>query len=342
MRVSRLIVFLLFVEWIAVWCPGIAEADEAAPDLETTTETGKETQPEVSEKTQPETSDETQREEIVPETTEHPEPVTGDITQTTETDSQRATANEASPSADHENGVRVSSFVSSIYNFRGMNVFKETSQSDQNAVYSPAVTWTVLHPGLWFKYASFFQINGDNRAYLVDSGVGAEQDLATGFDYTFFNKLTLSASFTYYCYPFSRSRITGVHWPSYLEPAVGIGYRTHSGIRFGLNISYFAPVQGRLRDNRYMYSHFEFGKAYQFHPKVAVDFDLGMGYKLFADPSILQDTIFDFEFGLSVPYTIVKEMKLVPAVHTAWTYLVSTSFGDQYMIYFSVDLVIDF
>ncbi len=251
---------------------------------------------------------------------------------------------EESKAADsgRRNSVNLSFVLSSIYNFRGRNVFKETSQNDQNALFSPAVTGNVFHPGLWLKYAGFFQINGDNRGYLVDSGVGAEQNIAVGFDYEFSHKLKLSTSLTYLFYPFALSRITGVEWPSYLEPAIGIHYKTNRDIRLGLQISYFAPIQEPLRDQRYMYTLLDIGKAFQFHPKLALDFDLSFGYKLFADPAILQDTIFDLNFSISLPYTIVDKLKLVPGVHAAWAYFVSTRFGDQYMIYFGLDLVADF
>ena len=244
--------------------------------------------------------------------------------------------------SDSPNSLSLSFLVSSIYNFRGMNVFKENSQENQNALFSPSITGTVFHPGLWLKYAGFFQINGDNRGYLVDSGVGAEQDVAVGFDYDLTRKLTLEASLTYMFYPFARSRITGVEWPSYLEPAVGIQFRTNSGVRLGLDLSYFAPVQERLREDRYMYTLLSIGKAFQFHPRLALDLNYTFGYKLFADPGIWQDTILDMEFCLSLPFDITDSLKAVSGAHAAWGYLSGTSFGDQYMIYFSLDLVADF
>ena len=244
--------------------------------------------------------------------------------------------------SENPNSVSLSFLVGSIYNFRGMNVFKETSQTDQNALFSPSITGTVFHPGLWVAYAGFFQINGDNRGYLVDSGVGAEQDIAVGFDYDLTRKLTLSTSLTYRFYPFARSRITGVEWPSYLEPSVGIHFKTNRGIRLGLDLSYFAPIQERLRDERYMYTLISIGKAFQFHPKLALDLSYSAGYKLFADPTIWQDTIFDMEFCLSLPFSITDRLQAVSGVHAAWGYLSGTSFGDQYMVYFSMDLVADF
>ena len=244
--------------------------------------------------------------------------------------------------AGFRNSVNLSFLVSSIYNFRGLNVFKETSQADQRALFSPSVTGTVFHPGVWIKYAGFFQINGDNRGYLIDSGVGAEQDIAVGFDYDFTDKLSLSTSLTYYFFPFALSRITGVDWPSYLEPAVGIQYKTDHGTRLGLQLSYFAPIQDRLRDQRYMYTNLIVGRSFQFTARLALDFDFSFGYKLFADPSILQDTIFDLDFCVSLPVSLADRLKLVPGMHAAWAYFVNTRFGDQYMVYLSLDLVADF
>lgn len=232
--------------------------------------------------------------------------------------------------------------VSSIYNFRGLNVFSETSQGDQNALFSPSFTRTVFHPGLWFKYAGFFQINGDNRAYLVESGVGAEQNIAAGFKYDFSSKLTALTSLTYRFYPFASPRITGVTWPSWLEPAVGIRWTPKRDIRLDLQLSYNIPIQERMRDQRYMYTLFSIAKAFQVHPRVALDLESAFGYKLYADPLIWQDTIFDITFCASLPFRISEQLKLVPATNAAWGYMTGTGFGDQYMIYFSLAIVAEF
>lgn len=249
---------------------------------------------------------------------------------------------DAVQTAADSNSISLSLLVSSVYNFRGLNVFKETSQGDQNSLFSPSVTAPIFHPSLWLSYAGFFQIDGDNRGYLVDSGVGAEQDVAVGFDYDISNKWVLSTSLVYYFYPFSISHITGIKWPSYLEPTVGFNYTFDKSFKVGLQLSYFTPIQKRLRDQRYMYTRLIAVKEIPFHSKLSLDFNLSAGYKLFADPSILQDTIFDVEFCASLPYTIANNLKLVPTTHAAWAYLVGTNFGEQYMIYFSLSLVADF
>jgi hypothetical protein len=152
-------------------------------------------------------------------------------------------SNESPEQQSKNNILELEFLLSSIYYFRGNNVFGETSQHEQNGVFSPSISWSIFNTGLWLKYAGYFQISGDNQEYLINSGVGHEQDLFLGWDHSFSAKWHFSSYFAYYFYPFSSEGMTGVRVPSVLEPSLGLSFHPTRLSLVELKLCYYASVQ---------------------------------------------------------------------------------------------------
>jgi len=236
-------------------------------------------------------------------------------------------------------GLNFSLELSSAYAFRGLNVFGGGDQGAIRALLAPSITWTIFDTGLSLSWWSAYQVNGANRSMMVDVGLGHEQDFVLGYSRNFLkDRLTLSAAFIAYIYPFASRRATdadppgaGTRCPVYLEPAVGLTY--NGPVEVGLAVAYFAGVQRVLSDYRYLYLNPHVGKTFQVRSTVALSIALSYGYKLFNDRHAVVDNVHDIRFDFELPISSLKPLIITPGVHVGWTNLKGLPVGDEYLIY---------
>jgi len=246
-------------------------------------------------------------------------------------------------------GLNIGFEISSIYNFRGYNVFGGGDQNAQNIMVAPSLTWTIFDTGLSLGWWSAYQAYGSNRATLVDTGYGHEQDVFLAYSKAFLDDtLILSAAFTGYLYPFaSDNKVddekkpgTGTTCPVYLEPTLGLTYS--DAIEIGLNLSYFAGIQDVLEDYRYFYINPRIAKTFEINKALGMRVALSYGYKVFNKYDKMKDNVHDIRFDYEIPITALKPFVITPNIHTGWSNFEGQSIGEEYMIYGGLRLGYDF
>ena len=81
------------------------------------------------------------------------------------------------------------------------------------------------------------------------------------------------------------------------------------------------------------------GKSITFSPAIAVAMRFAFGYKLFKDPGLSRDNVYDLLFDLEMPIKLAKLLYLTPGSHMAWTNLSGgTKAARGYMIWLSLNL----
>ncbi|MBU1069280.1 hypothetical protein KJ975_06885 [Myxococcota bacterium] len=245
-----------------------------------------------------------------------------------------ASAQEAAPSKPL--GISVDAQFSSVYLFRGLNVFGD-KQGDQHGVFSPTIAYAVADTGLTLTYWGAFQLNGDNRSAKTDVGAGLEQDFILGYSRSFLdNKLTLKAALTAYVFPFADEELAGAGVPLYLEPSVTPVYTSFAD--FSLQVAYFAAIQDDLSDYRYLYVRPYVSKSFKLSEKVTQTVGVGYGYKLFNDRDKMKDNVQDLAIDLETTIAITPTFYVKPAIRGGWTNLTGQSFGDELVLLVSVNV----
>jgi hypothetical protein len=242
-----------------------------------------------------------------------------------------AVAREA-PAKRESIGLSFSFEVASAYVFRGYNLFRETTQNDQNALFAPSVTYTLGETGLSLTYWGGYQWTGSNQADLVAAGPGHEQDLILTYAHTMLSDtLTLSGSLTYYFFPFASKEDAGTRVTSYLEPAVSASFATL--LDLGLKVAYFAGLQEAVKDLRYLYLSPSVGKTLELHPRVALALGLGAGFKIYNDRDRMKDNVYDISFNFEFPVRLSASLAITPAMHMAWSNFEALRLGEEYVIW---------
>ncbi len=249
-----------------------------------------------------------------------------------------ASAQEAAPSKPL--GVSVDAQFSSVYLFRGLNVFGD-KQGDQHGVFSPTLSYAIADTGLTLGYWGAFQLNGDNRGAKTDVGAGLEQDFILGYSRSFLdNKLTLKAALTAYVFPFADEELAGAGVPLYLEPSVTPVYTSLAD--FSLQVAYFHAVQDGLSDYRYLYVRPYVSKSFKLSRKVTETVGAGYGYKVFGDRDKMTENVQDLALDLETTIAITPTFYVKPALRAGWTNLTGQSFGDELVVLVSVNVGISF
>ncbi len=277
-----------------------------------------------------------------------------------ETGASDDSAAEPAEEAKKPVGISVDVGISSIYNFRGLNVFMEKTMQDQNAFFAPSLTWSIFDTGLSLGYWGAYQLTGDNKTYMVDYGLGHEQDLILGYSKGFADdSVSLNAAFTYYFYPFADEDVAGCKNPSIIEPTLGIGIATVLDI--GFSVSYFHAIQKEIALLRHAYFNFSLGKGFTFNDTFGMDLGMGFGIKAWLKSDGVKNDYnrFDLHFDWGIPINLTDKLYIKPAVRLAWTDLktvavdddpdtaeVETSrtakAGDEYMVYASINFGANF
>ena len=250
-----------------------------------------------------------------------------------EADPAAAVATPVQPAveAPKKAGVNIDLELSSVYVFRGINVFKKKDQVEQTGALFPSLTYTVPGVGFHVGYWGAYQMTGSNKGALVSSGAGNEQNLVVGVTRDLGKGVTLDGSLTWYFFPFAKKDVAGATLPSYLEPSVTV---TWAGpVDLELKVLYFAGLQDAVKDWRYLYLRPRIGKTFSFNRWVGLATSLAFGYKLFNDRAKMTDNVYDIRFDWTLPLNVTDQFYLAPGVHVAWTNLKGVDSGDEFVIY---------
>jgi hypothetical protein len=165
-------------------------------------------------------------------------------------------------------------------------------------------------------YWGAFQMSGDNKSALVDSGVGAETDLIAKYSGTLADKLAYSAMLTYWIYLGADKAAAGVDTPMYLEPGASLTYST--AVDLGMYVGYYRGLQDATKSYSFVYLNPSVGKTLPLSGDISLALGLSGGYKVFTnDPATDQDKAFDLTFnaGLTLPFS---DLYITPGVHAAF------------------------
>jgi hypothetical protein len=202
--------------------------------------------------------------------------------------------------------------ASSAYVWRGINVFGEEQNTQAFSVFpSLTATFGALSLGYW----AAFQLSGDNKSTNVDRGVGAENDFILKYTGWLNDDLALSASLTYWMYPFADEEVAGTSTPMYLEPGAGISYL--AGADLGLYLGYYRGLQEPIQQNSFLYINPSIGKTFPLSGDLALALAVSAGYKVFTDDPPAEDRQFDLALNLSmaIPFS---DVYITPQLHAAY------------------------
>jgi hypothetical protein len=202
--------------------------------------------------------------------------------------------------------------AASAYVWRGINMFGVDQSSQAFSVF-PSLTATF--GGLSLGYWGAFQLSGDNKSALVDSGVGAENDLVLKYSGSLDNGLAYSAMLTYWLYPFADEDVTGTSTPMYIEPGAGISYL--AGADLGLYVGYYRALQTVNEPLSFLYINPSIGKTFMVNEDIGIALGLSAGYKIFTNDPPNEDRAFDLALNISaaIPF---DNMYITPQLHAAY------------------------
>lgn len=241
-------------------------------------------------------------------------------------------------------GLETELALHSAYVWRGLNVFADTDergaldQNDQNAMVAPSLSYTLPGTDLTLGYWGAYQLNGENRAALVDAGVGAEQDVFAFWELELRPDVTLEVGATYYFYPFAEEEAAGIAFPHMIEPTVTATLSTGAA-DLGLTLAYFHAFNSELEAARHLYVSPAVSKELELTTAVGLELGAGFGYKIWTgDHGDDTSNTYDVLVAVSLPVSFRGPFSLTPGVSWAWTNLEERSFGDEQVLFGSVAL----
>jgi hypothetical protein len=202
----------------------------------------------------------------------------------------------------------------SAYVWRGVNLFGATQDEQAFSVF-PSITATfgAVSIGYW----GAFQLSGDNKSDLVDTGVGGENDFILKYSGSISDDLAYSAMLTYWIYPFADEDAAGVATPMYIEPGAGITYAT--GADLGLYVGYYRALQGVNDPFSFLYINPSVGKTIPLTGDIGLAVGLSAGYKIYTDLPDGTDPDRALDLTLNVGATIpFSDMYITPQVHASY------------------------
>jgi hypothetical protein len=231
-------------------------------------------------------------------------------------------------------GLSLTLTYATAYVFRGYNVFQDSSQMDQRGLIAPGISWSIFDTGLTLGYWGAFQLYGENRRALVDGALGHEQDLFVTYDFEIVEgALSGSAGLYWYFYPFADPDVTGVRFPSYLEPVASLTVSTVVDV--SLEVAYMHQVGTPWW---VVYVHPSVSRDFQLHPMLTLGLTFGFGYKAFSDPLTTTDNVWDVTLDVELAIAPLDWLTLTPAIHAGWTNFEARSFEDEYLVWGSLDV----
>jgi len=246
-------------------------------------------------------------------------------------------------------GLTLTAGVSSIYNWRGKNLFAEEKLNDQNAMFSIGASYAIGDFSI--SYWGGYQILGDNIGDVIDVGLGAEQDLLFGWETELAENLTLGTTLALYFYPLAKEEVAGTAFPFYLEPSAVVTYST--GVDLKLGLIYYYGVQSALEGDRYLYVNPGIAKSIELGETLGLDLAGAFGLKVptgdaakeLYDTTNTQDVV----VSAALPWSFGEGMSLAPKFSFAWTNITyitligshecekGADFADSYMTYGGLD-----
>jgi hypothetical protein len=229
-------------------------------------------------------------------------------------------------------GLTLTTGVSSIYNWRGRNLFADNGkQNDQNALFSVGASYAFGDFSL--SYWGGYQILGDNIGDNIDDAVGAEQDLVFGWEQALADDLTLGAGLALYFYPLATDTTV------YLEPSATVTYSTDVDLRLGL--FYYYGIQDAIEYDRYLYVNPAVDKSVELSEALSLDLTGAFGLKIptgeAAELVYDKTNTMDALVSAALSYSINDAMTVAPKVNFAWTNIDGADFADSYMTYGGLD-----
>jgi len=247
-------------------------------------------------------------------------------------------------------GINVDLGFATIYNFRGLNTFADSSQMDQNGAFFPSVTWSILDTGVYLGYWGAYQLSGHNIAANVRDALGHEQDLYVGYEKSFGKDemFTFTGQLTYFFYPFATwyeepmgNQGKKIGNPSLIEPLVGLSVAT--GVDLGLNFSWFQGLDDSTKGLSHLYIRPTIAKSISLGDRFGLDMGFGAGFKVFLDSDTdKSNNAVDLSFDFALPIALEGSLYATPAVSLVWTNLNDLNAGDEYMVYGSLNIGADF
>jgi hypothetical protein len=202
--------------------------------------------------------------------------------------------------------------AASAYVWRGINVFGVDQNTQVFAVLpSLSATFGALSLGYW----GAFQLSGDNKSALVDSGVGAQNNLFLKYSGSLDNGLAYSAMATYWFYPFADEEVAGTATPMYLEPGVGISYL--AGADLGLYVGYYRGLQAVTEPASFLYINPSIGKTFPLGSDLGLALGLSGGYKIFTNDPPAKDRALDLALNVSLAIPL-SDAYITPQLHLAY------------------------
>jgi hypothetical protein len=225
--------------------------------------------------------------------------------------------------------------AASAYVWRGINMFGVDQNSQVFSVF-PSITATLGAVSL--GYWGAFQLSGDNKSALVDSGVGGQNNLILKYSGWIDEDLAYSASLTYWLYPFADEEVAGTSTPMYLEPGAGISYL--AGADLGLYVGYYRGLQSVTEPASFLYINPSIGKTFPVSADLGVAVGLSAGYKVFTNDPPAEDRVLDLALNLSMAIP-VSDMYITPQLHAAYAtrdedVVPDPEFSDSFIAWFGV------
>ncbi|HWO11882.1 MAG TPA: hypothetical protein VNN80_20455, partial [Polyangiaceae bacterium] len=200
----------------------------------------------------------------------------------------------------------------SAYVWRGINMFGVNQNTQAFSVFpSLTVTSGALSLGYW----GAFQLSGDNKSELVDSGVGAQNNFVLKYNGWLDDDLAYSAMLTYWLYPFADADVAGTDTPMYLEPGAGISYL--AGADLGLYVGYYRGLQSVTEPASFLYINPSIGKTFPLDDDLGLALGLAGGYKVFTNDPPTEDRALDLAFNVSLAIPL-EDAYLTPQLHLAY------------------------
>ncbi len=245
----------------------------------------------------------------------------------------------AEPAAAEPEPVGVSVYVGfwSVYPWRGANVFATDSLRDQNGMVDVGMSYTT--GGFTFGYWSAYQVLGDNILENIAGGLGDEQDLTFGYDFTLPEDVTLSLGTAAYLFPFAQKEQTGTAFTAYLEPSVAFAW--DGPVSVSGAVSYYAGAPKVFWSDNYLYLHAAVGGTVPIKGDTGLDLSLGFGHKLFTAAQDSHDNREDLGLTLGVPLDLGHGVWVSPTANLAWTNLADLPVADELMPYIAVEFGLD-
>lgn len=248
----------------------------------------------------------------------------------TATEASEAGSNSENATEDGESlGLNIDLGYASAYVFRGLNVFQQDGQMNQNMMVAPALSWSIFDTGLTVGYWGAFQITGDFISENIDGALGAEQDLYVTYDLALPSDMGLSFGLTYYLYPGSDETIAGTTLASYIEPRVSFSASTL--VDLGLNVAYFFGIQDvpGVRGISYLYLNPTVSKSLELSPMFGLDLGLGYGFKLFNEGNDGAANVHDGLASVAVPIQVTNMFSVTPGLNVALTNIPELDIADE-------------